>query len=532
MKLASIDSLEQIVLSSLKPTQKFNSKKEIEDYSKNINSQLKQIGFIQSTHDSITILNQNKYLSYFSLGAKIDSAKILIDESLKPYINKSIEKNHITLPFDKLEETLQEISNSFEAQGQPFTTVKLENISISKNTLLAELAIRTSKERRVDKIIIGGYKNFPRSFLKHYANLKVGQTFSKDQINNASKALNSLNYATESKEPEILFTKDSTIVYLYLKKQKANQFDGIIGFSSSNTDKLEFDGYLDLQLNNAINKGEQLNIQWKSNADDRKQFDTFLSLPFLFSSPITPEVNFNLYKQDSTFLNIKTQIRLKYNINPSHTLAATYFSESSNDLENYSTSLEIINFKSKLFGSEYSFRQFSENQIINYKTFIQAQGLFGNKTNTDNNVKLNQQRYNFKGYYNWKLNPRNFIFIQNQSGLLLSDELYTNELFRVGGTNTIRGFNEESIFCSSYIIFNLEYRYQLNFTSFLYSITDVGRIENTIESIKNNLYSFGIGYKYQLNSGIIDMSYALGKEESTPFNIQNTKFHIKLTQFF
>lgn len=534
LKLTSLDSLEQIVLNSLNPSQKFNSKIEIEDAAKGINNHLRSIGFFESTFDSIKKLDSLTYNSFHSLGKKMDSIVISFDPEIREIIEvfTNSKNNSFTLTLTELEPTLQRLSNYFEGQGEPFTTVKLSNITSKENLLKSDLIINRTKERTIDRIVIGGYKNFPRSYIKHYADLKIGNSFNKEKINEASKAINSLNFVSESKEPQILFTKDSTIVYLYLKKQRANQFDGIIGFSSSQTDKLEFDGYLDLQLNNALNKGEQLSIQWKSNADDRKQFDAFLTLPYLFKSPISPEINFNLYKQDSTFINIKTRINLNYTITPEHHIAASYFSENSNDLDNLNSELEVFNFKTKLFGGQYTFKQFSKNNLLLHKTYIEANGLFGNKKNTDNKTTLSQQQYTFKGFYNWRLNRRNFIFIQNQNGILLSDELYNNELFRIGGTNTIRGFNEESIFCSSFIVLNLEYRYQLSTSSLLYSITDIGRVENNINDLKSTLYSFGLGYKYILKNGLVDLSYALGKDENTAFNIQNTKFHIKLTQFF
>ena len=69
------------------------------------------------------------------------------------------------------------------------------------------------------------------------------------------------------KFPEILFEQDSTTVYLYLQKTKTNKFDGLIGFNTNDQGKLKFNGYIDLYLNNLLNKGESLSINWKSNSE-------------------------------------------------------------------------------------------------------------------------------------------------------------------------------------------------------------------------------------------------------------------------
>ncbi len=44
-----------------------------------------------------------------------------------------------------------------------------------------------------------------------------------------------------------------------------------------------------------------------------------------------------------------------------------------------------------------------------------------------------------------ELNSKNSIFIKNQSYYLQSDSYVINELYRFGGINSIRGFNENSL---------------------------------------------------------------------------------------
>ncbi|MFT6152225.1 MAG: hypothetical protein ACJAY9_001625, partial [Flavobacteriales bacterium] len=39
-------------------------------------------------------------------------------------------------------------------------------------------------------------------------------------------------------------------------------------------------------------------------------------------------------------------------------------------------------------------------------------------------------------------------------------------------------------------------------------------------------------YEYKLKNGVINLSYALGKEADIPIDINNSRFHIKFFQFF
>ena len=65
--------------------------------------------------------------------------------------------------------------------------------------------------------------------------------------------------------------------------------------------------------------------------------------------------------------------------------------------------------------------------------------------NTDD-TSTSQTRFLLQVSYLYSINSKNFIYGQNQSGILISDNYLENELFRIGGVNNLRGVNEESIF--------------------------------------------------------------------------------------
>ena len=67
------------------------------------------------------------------------------------------------------------------------------------------------------------------------------------------------------KDPEILFTRDSTILYLYIQKIKKNTFDGFLGFNSDDqSGKVKIQGYAKINLINTFNNGENIKIDFIS----------------------------------------------------------------------------------------------------------------------------------------------------------------------------------------------------------------------------------------------------------------------------
>ena len=496
---------------------------------------LQKRGFLNSYVEKL-INKDSIYITHYNIGNKTDLIKVFYDSNVIPI---DIIKNNVTsindffftIPINQVSEVLDKMVNYLELEGNTFVKVSLKNLVTLEHGFKAELNVKNLKNRFFDNIIIKGYSKFPKSFIKYYLNLQKGEIFNSNKITQISKGINSIRFASEIKPSEILFTKDSTSIYLYLQKNRSNIFDGLIGFSTNDIGKLEFNGYFDLFLHNAFNRGESVTFKWKSNGEDQKIFNLKAEIPFVFNSRITPKVSFNIYKQDTTFLNTKASIDLKYILNPHTTLAAKYQSENSNDLTSNDTQTGISEFKNNFYG--FSF----EKNVIdrkNYETkfFFQLAAIWGNRTLISEGNQTEQSKYEITTFYNWILNQKNSIFIQNNSAILISDNLLTNELFRIGGTNSIRGFNEDSIFTSSHSILNIEYRYHLYNSSYLYTITDFAQINNEMINKNTQVYSFGVGYQYKLKSGVLNLSYAIGKESNIPIVIDNSRFHIKFLQFF
>jgi outer membrane protein assembly factor BamA len=440
------------------------------------------------------------------------------------------DSNEILLPFEELPGYLQSLADQLERSGRSFSQVRLSDISVEGEVATARLLIADSRIRTIDKIVVRGYENFPESFIRRVLGLSEGSSFTKSKLDRASKAVTGISFAEETRPPEVLFTPDSTQVYLYLSRRRSNRFDGIIGFASKEESSgLEFNGYLDLDLNNIFNGGETISLYWKNNGEDRQRFNVQAEIPFVFNSPITPALNFELYRQDTTFSNVTADLSLSYLVNFKSQFALTLRTESSNDLRSL-TNDSIAAYTNLFFGASYSLREPLDDEMFlsRYSLDVEAQ-VGSRKTDLE---AVSQTRFSLLASYIWSLDRRNHIFIQNHSGFLNSSDYFENELFRVGGIYNLRGVNEESLFASAYSIFNLEYRYKASPTSYFYTISDFALIENQVDGEGFNVISFGLGYAFRTRAGILNLSYANGKFENSPFSFDNSKVHVKIISYF
>ena len=132
----------------------------------------------------------------------------------------------------------------------------------------------------------------------------------------------------------------------------------------------------------------------------------------------------------------------------------------------------------------------------------------------------------------FNLNKNNSVYISFNGSNLQSSTYLENELFRFGGINSIRGFEENSLFASQYGVINSEYRYKLNNTIFIHTITDAAYFENKLNNTNEKLFGYGMGFGILTKSGLLKLNYANGKNENQKFKFSNSKIHISLKALF
>jgi hypothetical protein len=504
-----------------------------------VHNALFAMGYIEHKLDKIIKTSDSTFFANIELKKKYNHIhiyydKTLVNQTILRSVSKEVFDTYFVLPFNILETSLNYMNSKIAEAGFPFSKLRLSNIKIKDaNRLMAELIIDAQEQKRlINKIIIKGYKKFPTSYLLHYLKIKPNQIFNLKKIEKKSEQLNDLRFANQIKSPEVLFSKDSTTLYMYLEKSRSNNFDGYLGFGTNEeTSKLEFDGYINLNLTNNLNYGESFRLQYKSDENDQKTFKTELSLPYLLNSPIGVDLQLHIFKKDSTFTTVNQSAKIHYQINSKNKLYLGIHAIQSNNLLSIATTALIADYKSNFFTLAYQFiKPQSYNSLFPVNTSLFIETGLGNRKNLDNTEK--QSLFTLDAFKIINLNPKNSFYIGIEVENIISDTYFENELLRFGGINSIRGFEENSILASFYGAMNTEYRLQLSNSLYLHSIVDIGYFENKITNTKEKLYGYGLGFGILTKSGLLKFNYANGKNENTPFKLSNSKIHISLTTNF
>ncbi|HET8804476.1 MAG TPA: POTRA domain-containing protein [Aequorivita sp.] len=523
---------------SLRAKTSFKDFIDLKNETDTIHLKLQRMGYIESELLQLQKENDSSYIANFFLGKKYSEIKVYYSE--KDFDKKELQRvasqitdTYFMLPFETIPISLRKLTALRNQEGNAFARLRLTEFEKDENDgLSANLFVDNGSIRNIDSIAIKGYEKFPRSYLKYYAGVKKGKIFNQKKLVEQNENLNSLGFVNAIKPPEALFRKDSTTVYFYLEKQNNNLFDGILGFATNEeTQKLELNGYLNLELNNNLNYGEQLLINYKADGQEQVNFRAKITLPYILTTPFGLSGELKIFKRDSTFITTEQQLRATYQINPKSTTYIGYKGyDSSNLLDEVIAGTPIEDFKSKFFILGATYIKAQNRTLFPIKTEIILDTGIGSREKESNAEDQVFAETTLNNIFN--LNFKNSIFVQNTTSVLFSETYLVNELFRFGGINSMRGFNENSIDASLFSVINTEYRYQFNEGVYLHSIIDVGYFENQTLSLKQKLYSFGLGIGLGTKAGLFRFNVANGNSENQPFSFSNSKIHISISSKF
>ncbi|MEN0080393.1 hypothetical protein [Flavobacterium lindanitolerans] len=532
LKITSDSQSDLKTIDSIGYSKKHSNAKSIVEEANSLSEKLKRFGFLENEIQENKKQDDSTFLFKFRLGQRTRFIHIYLgkDSELRKLGIVESPGDTLKLPLGETENFLNTTLNSLERKGYSLARLQLINLKKQKNILLADLNFQTEKQRQVNDIVINGYEKFPEGHKKEIRRRYRNKVFNQQNLKNIHEDFNQFQFVTQTKYPEILFMNDTTKVYVYLEKSKPNRFDGFIGFGNDDKGDLKINGYLDLLLVNSLNVGERFNLYWKSDGNDQKTFNANIELPYIFKSPLGIKAQLNIFKQDSTFQNTQTAIDLGYYFNYNTRLYVGYQSTESNDIQNLNSST-LKDFDNAFITSNFEYTRFKNDDFLfPDKTLLNIKAGVGSR---NSEASKNSQFFtNVDLRHNLYLNDKNIIALRSQNFLLQSDSYITNELFRFGGINSIRGFNENSLQANLYSSILTEYRYVLAPTIYIHSIIDFGYYQDKTTDNDGNLLGLGFGFGLLTKNGLFNIVYANGSTGDQQIKLSNSIVHISFKAKF
>jgi hypothetical protein len=520
-------------------------------YAQKLKLQLLKKDFVSLNTDSIILKKDttvyNIFLTQYFKNIIITRTKSFgVEEKLSFYPKEN--SKYSLADFVKLQE---KIISYWENNGFPFCAVQLVNTSIEEFSLKGDLEIKKNMLVKLDSISINGTLKLNKYFIYNYAGIKPGSIYNQNKIINAGNRLRELSFASLEKSPQLIFTRKYTKINLFLNQKKANQFDGILGFLPDNeTGKILFTGQAHIRLFNSFSAGEFIEADWRKLQVGTQDLKINFNYPYIFRIPIGIDYGFNLYKRDSTFTDLKNTFGLQFLLSGANYFKVFYSIRNSNlistqGLEFLTVLPDYADITTKSYGIgiklDYTNYRFNPRKGLRVTSNFSV----GNKNIRKNpnvnplayqNVQLKSVQYLGDGFIDYfiPILKKGTILIGVRSGYISGETIFSNELYRIGGLQSFRGFDDESIFTSFYTISNFEYRFLMDKNSNIFLFASRAYLENISANkrIIDRPFSFGSGISFETKAGIFNLTYALGKQLNNPIILRAAKIHFGIVSLF
>lgn len=506
---------------------------------------LRNKGYWEANVDSVQFADSEIH-AYLHIGKKYS-----LDSWFHNGINSDFDSGYLIRLHDKKNINLKDLKliqkrivDEYNKKGYPFASINMDTIGFKTENFSGVWSLNKGDLIVWDSLEIKGGLKIRKQFLIKYLQLLPDKSYNENTIRSISKKINNLSFCKEIKPAEIEFVKGKAKVFTYLEKENSNRFDGIIGLqSNSNSDeKLSLTGEINLLLNNSFRAGEQLSFSWKKFGEQSQDLAVGFAYPYVISS-IGADFNFELSKQDSTYLttSLNAGFRILQRGNQHFKLFLNYQSSSlisTTHLSGVSVLPNYADVKSLLGGLGFkdSNLDYPFNPLKGWSADVNVSlGTHKIKKNRKipeqlyDNIQLNSTmlKLNWKVENNMPLSPKLSYRIRNVSGILQSENLFVNDLFKIGGLNSLRGFDEDFFRASKFSVITNELRFVPERNTSFYLFADAAYYKSEVLDQSNEDFPFGLGFglSFATKAGIFSLNYAVGKHKSQNIDLKNAKIH-------
>jgi outer membrane protein assembly factor BamA len=538
-------------------------------YIQGLTSLLSSKGYPTASVDSI-FENENSTTIHLFLGKQYQWIKLKPDGIEKAAMDDSHfrEKDYEgkLLNIQQLLALQDKILIYYEKNGYPFAEIFLDSIRLDDNKMDALLRAKRGPLYHVDSIRVLGKAKISKKFLRHYLGIPNGSLYNKEKLDLVSKRLLELPYLQEIQPADVTMLGSGSILNLYLAPKRSSQANFLIGFlpSASQSGKLQLTADVNLDLKNALSNGETILLKWQQLQPKSPRLNIGFQQPYIFNSNFGFDFAFDLFKKDSTFLQINALLGLQYLLS-AHQAGKIFVQWQNSFLLGTGVDTNLVKITKKLppnidvtavnVGLEYEWNKTDYKLNPRSGNEIKLTVAIGIKNIKRNNEILNLKdpNFNYAGLYDSvkarsyqfrvKLSAAHFFPIGKQAtvktaingGLFISPSIFRNELFQIGGYKLLRGFNEESIYATQYVVLTAEYRYRLKLNSYMFGFVDGGWVKNKYQAINlnNNFIGAGLGLAFETRFGLVNISYAAGKRNDVKLNLREaSKIHFGYVNYF
>jgi outer membrane protein assembly factor BamA len=476
------------------------------------------------------------------LGEKFEGITVRFEASLIPLLPslKTDQEGTITFKNPKAyASALQGMMAEFHNNGYPFAAFRFNNFQAQEGHLSLDVRMEKGPFMVWHEVQLKGDSTLSSKTVLRMLDVPLGSPFSLQKLEEIDLKLKQQSFIEVIKPSEISFEKEGVVLYVYLKSNKSSSFNGALGLQPDPvSQRIGLTGDLQLRLLNSLHRAEQFDLNWRSIRPATQWLNARFMYPYLFNTLLGVDLRFQLYKRDSTFLELKSQLGIQYSF-ASHWLVKTMYNfSSSNRLFAASSNAQFPNvasLRNSMYGLGINYRKLDYLPNPRKGFILNLEGFVGQrKAVSDSNAVSTTAKVAFFLEQFVPLHRRWVFRYQLTFDTYFAPTIYSNECYRFGGLTTQRGFNEENFLSTTKSTNQVEIRYLLDRNSAVFVFIDQTFYENTSGlNYKNDRpFGFGVGANIGSKAGIFSLVYGLGTEQKNPLDFRSGKIHFGYIAYF
>ncbi len=446
-------------------------------------------------------------------GNSILSTKFIL-ERLETHEGDSLQK-------ERLERDIDNLITEYETNGYPFATVTIQTIETyleqHQSKLRIILTIEEGRLVRVNEVRATGNKETKEYVIVRESRIRENEIYNERKIQSIPQRLNRLNIFSRINEPILTMNDSGGVLTIPVEEGSTNTFDGVLGYVPASSVGDGFvTGLVNVSMRNLFGTARKLNVRWQKEQTDVQEIFLHYVEPWFFNFPVDVSGTFNQRQQDTLYVSRQFGFKADVRLFDEFTFGGL-FSHESVIPSNIGSGTQLAESRTITTGIE--LRYDSRDDMFNPTkgVYYRSDYRIGNKTFGSNESAV--QKLALDVAVPFEIFRRQVLSIELHGKELIGDNISVAEMYRLGGTTTLRGYRESQFLGSRIAWTNLEYRFLLSRRSFFFGFLDAGYYflsnnQTQIVSSQSFKYGYGIGTRIETGIGLLGVSFAFGEGDS------------------
>lgn len=445
-----------------------------------------------------------------------------------------------------LERDMEGILEQYEREGYPFAACVVESIGVAREDSAGglDLLLRLTEGPRItiDEVRVEGNTGTQPEVILREVRFGRGEAFHPDRVAAFRARLLRLHIFSEVAEPRLYVRGGRGGLLLSVREGASSTFDGVVGYvpAGPRGEPAYATGLVSLSMRNLFGTGRGLGLRWQREDRLSQEIGIRYTEPWVFGLPVNLQGAFSQRRQDTTY--VRRTVDAKWELMLSENLTVSGILSTESVIPSDSVPRRIGRSSTLLAGAELAYDTRDDPVGPSHGVRYRADYRYGTKRVQDPvpgsapgpSAGSSVRRFGMDSDFYVPVFRRQVAAFGLHLRDLRGGDGEESDLYRLGGTRTLRGYRENEFAASRAAWSSAEYRFVLARRSFVYAFLDAAYFLRPADVLlgigqkESWKAGYGLGLQVQTALGVIGVSFALGEGDA----FSETKVHIGLLNEF